>query len=123
MTYLLAGGRRVRAHPAADVFPLLSKDEITALAADIRTYGQRLSVLLQQADDGVDLVLDGRNRLLACEEGGLEPRVECVRADGGRGAGHRVDEPGPAAPGGIPAGDVGGSTGEPAGETGANCIN
>ena len=78
MTYLLAGGRRVRAHPAADVFPLLSKDEITALAADIRTYGQRLSVLLQQADDGVDLVLDGRNRLLACEEARLEPRVECV---------------------------------------------
>ena len=78
MTYLLAGGRRVRAHPAADVFPLLSKDEITALAADIRTNGQRLPVLLQQADDGADLVLDGRNRLLACEEAGLEPRVACV---------------------------------------------
>ena len=78
MTYLLAGGCRVRAHPAADVFPLLSKDEITALAADIRTYGQRLPVLLQTADDGADLVLDGRNRLLACEEAGLEPRVECV---------------------------------------------
>ena len=59
MTYLLAGGRRVRAHPAADVFPLLSKDEITALAADIRTNGQRLPVLLQQADDGAGLVLDG----------------------------------------------------------------
>ena len=78
MTYLLAGGRRVRAHPAADVFPLLSKDEITALAADIRTYGQRLPVLLQQADDGADLVLDGRNRLLACEVAGVEPRVDCV---------------------------------------------
>ena len=78
MTYLLAGGRRVRAHPAADVFPLLSKDEITALAADIRTNGQRLRVLLQQADDGADLVLDGRNRLLACEEAGLEPRLACV---------------------------------------------
>ena len=77
MTYL-AGGRRVRAHPAADVFPLLSKDEITALAADIRTNGQRLPVLLQQADDGADLVLDGRNRLLACEEAGLEPWVACV---------------------------------------------
>ena len=78
MTYLLAGGRRVRAHPAADVFPLLSKDEITALAADIRTNGQRLPVLLQQADDGAVLVLDGRNRLLACEEAGLEPRVAYV---------------------------------------------
>ena len=78
MTYLLAGGRRVRAHPAADVFPLLSKDEITALAADIRTNGQRLPVLLQQADDGADLVLDGRNRLLACEVAGLEPRVAYV---------------------------------------------
>ena len=78
MTYLLAGGRRVRAHPAADVFPLLSKDEITALAADIRTNGQRLPVLLQQADDGADLVLDGRNRLLACDEAGLEPRVAYV---------------------------------------------
>lgn len=74
-TYLLAGGRRVRAHPAADVFPLLSKDEIAALAADIQTHGQRLPVLLQRADDGADLVLDGRNRLLACEEAGLEPLV------------------------------------------------
>ncbi|MYN64627.1 MAG: hypothetical protein F4X11_06315 [Acidobacteria bacterium] len=74
-TYLLAGGRRVRAHPVADVFPLLSKDEITALAADIQTHGQRLPVLLQRADDGADLVLDGRNRLLACEEAGLEPLV------------------------------------------------
>ena len=78
MTYLLAGGRRVRAHPAADVFPLLSKDEITALAADIQNIGQRLPVLLQQADDGADLVLDGRNRLLACEVAGVEPRVDCV---------------------------------------------
>ena len=78
MSYLLAGGCRVRAHPAADVFPLLSKDEITALAADIRTNGQRLPVLLQQADDGAGLVLDGRNRLLACEEAGLEPRVAYV---------------------------------------------
>ena len=77
-TYLLAGGRRVLAHPAANVFPLLSKDEITALAADIQTHGQRLPVLLQRADDGADLVLDGRNRLLACEETGLEPLVANV---------------------------------------------
>ena len=77
-TYLLAGGRRVRAHPAADVFPLLTKDEITALAADIQTHGQRLPALLQRADDGTDLVLDGRNRLLACEEAGLEPLVARV---------------------------------------------
>ena len=74
-TYLLPGGRRAPAHPAADAFPLLSKDEISALAADIGRNGQRVPALLQQAEDGADWVVDGRNRLWACEEAGVEPEV------------------------------------------------
>ena len=60
MTYLLAGGRRVRAHPAADVFPLLSKDEITALAADIRTNGSRQSSVGPERSEGPAKRVDGR---------------------------------------------------------------
>ena len=77
-TYLLAGGRRARAHPAADAFPLLTEDELSALAADILEHGQRVPVLLQRGEDGVDVVVDGRNRLLACEAGGVEPEVAYV---------------------------------------------
>ena len=77
-TYLLAGGRRVRAHRAAHAFPLLTEDELSALAADILEHGQRVPVLLQRGEDGVDVVIDGRNRLLACEAGGVEPEVAYV---------------------------------------------
>ena len=67
-TYLVAG-RRVPAHPAADVFP---RGDVDALAADIREHGQRVPVVLT-ADGGS--VLDGRTRLLACERVGREPVV------------------------------------------------
>ena len=68
-TYLVAG-RRLPAHPAADVFPA---GDANALAADIRERGQRVPVVLTA--DG-ETVLDGRTRLLACERVGWEPVVE-----------------------------------------------
>jgi ParB-like chromosome segregation protein Spo0J len=56
-------------HPAANLFPLSSPEEISELAKDIGENGLiNLIVLL----DGK--VLDGRNRLLACKEAGMEPR-------------------------------------------------
>jgi hypothetical protein len=56
-------------HPAANLFPLLSGEEFDALVADIRAEGLHNPITLHEG-----LVLDGRNRLLACEKAGVEPR-------------------------------------------------
>jgi hypothetical protein len=55
-------------HPAANLFPLMDDQELDALAADIEAHGLHNPVTLL---DGK--VLDGRNRLLACERVGVEP--------------------------------------------------
>ena len=62
-------------HPAATLFPMMDAEALQALADDIREHGQREPVILF---DGK--VLDGRNRLRACELAGVEP-LTCVRDD------------------------------------------
>ncbi|WP_455753455.1 plasmid replication/partition related protein [Streptomyces fradiae] len=49
---------------------MLSKDELLDLAESIKTDGQHKPIVLDS--DGV--LLDGRNRLAACELAGIEPR-------------------------------------------------
>jgi N6-adenosine-specific RNA methylase IME4/ParB-like chromosome segregation protein Spo0J len=56
-------------HSAAKLFPMMSRAELLDLAADIKLHGQQHSIILTQDD----LVLDGRNRLAACELAGVEP--------------------------------------------------
>ena len=53
-------------HPAADLFPLMSKDEQKELAKDIKKNGLRYPVILWDGPDGTCL-LDGRNKLDAIE--------------------------------------------------------
>ena len=53
----------MRTHPAADLFPLMSGEELQNLADDIKANGLQEPIWL--TEDG--LILDGRNRLLACE--------------------------------------------------------
>ncbi len=60
----------LRAHPAAELFPLMSEERLEQLAQSIREHGQRSPVVLC---DG--LVLDGRNRWLACKRAGVTPRT------------------------------------------------
>jgi len=62
-------------HPAADLFPMMDAEALAALADDIREHGQREPVVLFHG-----AVLDGRNRLRACELAGVEP-LTCVRDD------------------------------------------
>ena len=54
-------------HPAADLFPLLEGEALDALAADIAAHGLRVPIVIHP--DG--RVLDGRNRLRACEAVGV----------------------------------------------------
>jgi len=62
-------------HPLADLFPLLEGDELQALADDISECGQLQPIMLHEG-----LILDGRNRYLACQMAEIEP--EFVDYDG-----------------------------------------
>jgi hypothetical protein len=59
-------------HPAADLFPMMSRDELLALGKDIKKHGLKVPVILWSPNDGRDhYLLDGRNRLDAMELVGL----------------------------------------------------
>lgn len=64
-------------HPAACLFPLMADDELVALADDIKQNGLRQPIVL----DGDGRLLDGRNRLAACERAGVEPAFVTVNGD------------------------------------------
>lgn len=70
------GGREV--HPVASIFPMMSDDELRALADDIRDNGQQSRVVAAWADESKTetVLLDGRNRSRACELLGIEPDLE-----------------------------------------------
>lgn len=55
-------------HPYAEIFPLLSDDELGELAADIKSFGLRESIWLYDGQ-----ILDGRNRFLACQKAKIKP--------------------------------------------------
>jgi len=59
---------RYEAHPAAEIFPMLGAEELRELADDICMFGLREPIVLLNGQ-----VLDGRNRLAACELGCVEP--------------------------------------------------
>ena len=56
-------------HPAAELFPLMEGDEFNALVESIRTQGLREPAWLTA--DGA--LLDGRNRVRACQAAGIKP--------------------------------------------------
>jgi ParB-like chromosome segregation protein Spo0J len=60
-------------HCAANVFPLLERDELEALAEDIKAHGLLNPII---RCDGK--VLDGRNRALACRLVQVEPRFRDI---------------------------------------------
>jgi hypothetical protein len=63
---------RVKVHPAADLFPMMSDDELKVLGENIKAHGlQQPIVLLQPKAGGDPSVLDGRNRIAGAELVGL----------------------------------------------------
>jgi hypothetical protein len=58
-------------HAAADLFPMMTPPELKDLADDIQANGLLEPIVLLGGK-----VLDGRNRLAACEVAGVEPRFE-----------------------------------------------
>jgi hypothetical protein len=61
---------KYKVHPAAEVFEMLSSDEIDALGDDISANGLKVSLDFQRKAEK-DILLDGRNRLEAMERAGL----------------------------------------------------
>lgn len=71
-------------HPVADLFPMLSDDELDELAADIQERGLLHPVIRDK--DG--RILDGRNRLEACKRAKVQPKY--VTYDGDDPAGYAL---------------------------------
>jgi hypothetical protein len=67
----------MQTHPIADLFPMMSDDDLASLAADIKANGQSEPIMLDAAGE---LLIDGRNRLKACGIAGVEPKF--ARANG-----------------------------------------
>ncbi len=59
-------------HPTADVFPLMEGPDFDALCEDIRAYGLREPITRARLK-GKRVVLDGRNRLRACQVARVKP--------------------------------------------------
>ncbi len=57
-------------HPAAEIFPEMDAPALAGLTADIAANGQREPILILDGQ-----VIDGRCRLRACEQLGIEPLV------------------------------------------------
>lgn len=64
-------------HPAADLFPLMEGDEFEALVDSIKTQGLREPIWLTK--DGE--LLDGRNRVRACQGAGVKPEFRQYDGD------------------------------------------
>ncbi|MCU0690330.1 MAG: ParB N-terminal domain-containing protein [Polyangiaceae bacterium] len=56
-------------HPASELFPLMDNVALAALIRDIKANGLQEPIVLWEGK-----ILDGRNRLKACERAGVEPR-------------------------------------------------
>jgi DNA methylase/Putative RNA methylase family UPF0020 len=66
------GGTALPVHPVAQIFPPLSAPELKELADDIDEHGLHEPVWLWRDSDGTEYLLDGRNRVAACEMAGVE---------------------------------------------------
>jgi hypothetical protein len=62
----------MQVHPIAALFPMMTEDELAELADDILSNGLIHPIVV----DGDGVLIDGRNRLRACEIAGVEPKFQ-----------------------------------------------
>jgi hypothetical protein len=67
---------KLQYHPYAELFPLMTEDEMYSLAADLKEYGLREPILLYEGK-----ILDGRNRHAACLRAGIKPQFKDFEGD------------------------------------------
>lgn len=68
-------------HPAAELFPLLDDARLAELAEDIAANGLREPLWLWDDPDDGTVLLDGRNRLAACEKAGVKVTTRTYEGD------------------------------------------
>jgi len=66
----------VEFHPIANIFPMMSDEELSELAESIESNGLRVPILLHEGK-----ILDGRNRYQACESSGVKPEYTEFEGD------------------------------------------
>jgi ParB-like chromosome segregation protein Spo0J len=67
----------IKVHPAAEAYRLMTDEELASLAADMAANGQRDPIVLGRVNgEASEKLIDGRNRLRACELAGIEPQFE-----------------------------------------------
>ena len=71
------GATRRPVHPIADLFPMMTDEELADLAADIKANGLIHPIVLDKAGR----IIDGRNRARACEIAGIEPTTVLFEGD------------------------------------------
>jgi hypothetical protein len=62
-------------HPIANVFPRLTHSELMELAASIKDIGLLYPLILFE-----DKILEDRERYTACQQIGVQPQYECLKA-------------------------------------------
>jgi hypothetical protein len=84
---IVVGAVAYESHPAANVFPLLEGAEFDALCEDIRAHGLRDPIVRVWVEHDAaigtrkPLILDGRNRLRACQRVGKQPEFKDYDGD------------------------------------------
>jgi ParB-like chromosome segregation protein Spo0J len=61
---------KIKVHPAADLFPMMSPEELRELGEDIKKHGMNVHIVITPDDEG--MLVDGRNRLAAMEMVGMK---------------------------------------------------
>lgn len=72
--YIIDKEENIDIHPMANVMPMLQEHEFKLLVKDIQTNGQKEPIVIYE-----EKVLDGRNRLKACQKLGLD--IQAVKLD------------------------------------------
>jgi hypothetical protein len=70
----MSGKYHYKVHPIAALFPMLSEQELRELAEDIKANGLQQAIMLDKEEQ----IVDGRNRLAACEIAKITPKFETL---------------------------------------------